>query len=130
MSAADGLQRAQFVRGEANFFLSGMCDELGGTKGLNAIETFANGIEGPLREASRTYSDFLQKKFSNNARAKELALTSHADHARSIASSMIKLKGFVAALKVNPNNQADRIEAIRLMGYLRAQRLAMESCIY
>lgn len=121
--------RERFVLENANFFTLSMRDEFLGPDGIKDFEAFARGIEGRAREASREYTTFLNDRFKDDVGKREQALTSHADHARSILSNIAQFKVHVASLKIAPDNRPKRLEAGRIMGYLRAQCEAMENLI-
>lgn len=126
-----GMTREQYVLSGADVFARAIQDEILGPEGIKDLENFLGGIEERARNASREYVEFLNRTFEKSkAYEKEAALTNHANHARSVASHIAKMKGSVEAAKINYDNQRLRLECLAMMGYLRSQCEAMENFIH
>jgi len=125
-----GMTREAYVLTGADVFTRVMQNEILGPDGIKDLEEFLKGIEERSRKASREYTEFLNRTHEKSqAYQKEAALTSHANHARSIASHIAKMKGSVEAAKIDYDNPRLRLECLAMMGYLRCQCEAMENYI-
>lgn len=88
-----------------------------GPDGLNHLEGFAAGMEAQAHEASREMTKLVKDD--------EDLLTAHADRMRTVSARMVLFKGYIAALRINPESTALRLEALATWAYLRASFEAM-----
>lgn len=90
---------------------------------IEQIEEFAQGAEEHAHTASHEMTKFINEKHSDDRDW----LTSHADHVRRLSAKIVLLRdGLVPALKIDKENPVLRLEAVRTMGYIRADIEAME----
>ncbi|OGG55248.1 hypothetical protein A3D62_01540 [Candidatus Kaiserbacteria bacterium RIFCSPHIGHO2_02_FULL_49_11] len=106
--------RIAYVARSASAFAAMMLNNLT----IEELEAFANHAEVTAHEKSREMTEALGDD--------EMALTSHAAHMRSLAAKIVLLRdGLVPALKIDKDNSSLRNDAVRAMGYIRAEFEAM-----
>ncbi len=114
--------RIMHVHKSAEVFVRTMLGQLT----LEHIEKFAKTAEEAAHIKGRQFVQFLKSEQDST----ESALTEHAAHMRTLAAQIILLRdGFVPALKVDKDSHPMMIQAVSIMGFIRAEFEAMDGGI-
>ena len=114
--------RTMHVHRSAQVFVRTMLGQLT----LEHIEKFAKTAEEAAHIKGRKFVEFLKSEQDLT----EKTLTDHAAHMRTLAAQIILLRdGFIPALRVDKDSQAMMIQAVSIMGFIRAEFEAMDGGI-